>query len=192
MDIIRGRVVYKLGDDIGTDMILAGRYLMLTGDEELAEHCFEGHVKDWKDKVKRGDILLAGENFGCESSREHAPVALKGSGIAAVIAESFGRIFYRNSIAVGLPVILAPGISKKVEEGDILDIYTGPNYGAYMYKFKDSQLNEQCWDLQYTGNALGISILLADTLEETAIIQYAYTVTTESGPTIFEEFHPPP
>jgi len=122
MDIIKGRVVYKLGDDIGTDMILAGRYLMLTGDEELAEHCFEGHVKDWKDKVKRGDILLAGENFGCESSREHAPVALKGSGIAAVIAESFGRIFYRNSIAVGLPVILAPGISKKVEEGDTLEI----------------------------------------------------------------------
>jgi 3-isopropylmalate/(R)-2-methylmalate dehydratase small subunit len=122
MDVIKGRVVYKLGDDIGTDMILAGRYLMLTGDEELAEHCFEGHIKDWKEKVKRGDILVAGENFGCESSREHAPVALKGSGIAAVIAESFGRIFYRNSIAVGLPVILAPGISKKVEEGDILEI----------------------------------------------------------------------
>jgi 3-isopropylmalate/(R)-2-methylmalate dehydratase small subunit len=122
MDVIKGRVVYKLGDDIGTDMILAGRYLMLTGDEELAEHCFEGHIKDWKEKVKRGDILVAGENFGCESSREHAPVALKGSGIAAVIAESFGRIFYRNSIAVGLPVILAPGISKKVEEGDTLEI----------------------------------------------------------------------
>jgi 3-isopropylmalate/(R)-2-methylmalate dehydratase small subunit len=122
MDIIRGRVVYKLGDDIGTDMILAGRYLMLTGDEELAEHCFEGHIKDWKEKVKRGDVLVAGENFGCESSREHAPVALKGSGIAAVIAESFGRIFYRNSIAVGLPVILAPGISKKVEEEDTLEI----------------------------------------------------------------------
>jgi len=122
MDIIKGKVVYKLGDDIGTDMILAGRYLMLTGDEELAEHCFEGHVKDWREKVKRGDVLVGGENFGCDSSREHAPVALKGSGIAAVIAESFGRIFYRNSIAVGLPVILAPGITKKVEEGDVLEI----------------------------------------------------------------------
>ena len=122
MDPIKGKVVYKLGDDVGTDMILAGRYLMLTGDEELAEHCFEGHIKDWKEKVKKGDILLAGENFGCESSREHAPVALKGSGIAAVVAESFGRIFYRNSIAVGLPVIQAPGISTQVEEGDVLEI----------------------------------------------------------------------
>lgn len=122
MKIIKGRVVYKLGDDIGTDMILAGRYLMLTGDEELAEHCFEGHIKDWKDKVKKGDVLVAAGNFGCDSSREHAPIALKGSGIAAVIAESFGRIFYRNSIAVGLPVIQTPEISKKVKEGDVLEI----------------------------------------------------------------------
>ncbi len=122
MEIIKGRVVYKLGDDIGTDMILAGRYLMLTGDEELAEHCFEGHIKDWREKVRKGDILVAGENFGCESSREHAPISLKGSGIAAVVAESFGRIFYRNSIAVGLPVIQAPGVANKVEAGDVLEI----------------------------------------------------------------------
>jgi 3-isopropylmalate/(R)-2-methylmalate dehydratase small subunit len=122
MQKINGRVVYKLSDDINTDKILAGRYLILTGDEELAAHCFEGHVADWNDKVKKGDILVAGENFGCGSSREHAPVSLKGSGIAAVIAESFGRIFYRNAIAVGLPVIQAPQISIKVEEGDILEL----------------------------------------------------------------------
>ena len=122
MNTIKGKVVYKLGDDINTDKILAGRYLVLTGDEELAEHCFEGHIKDWNKRVKKGDILVAGDNFGCGSSREHAPVALKGSGIAAVIAENFGRIFYRNSIAVGLPVILAVGISEKVKEGDALDI----------------------------------------------------------------------
>jgi 3-isopropylmalate/(R)-2-methylmalate dehydratase small subunit len=122
MDKIKGRVVYKLGDDIGTDMILPGRYVMLTGDEELAGHCFEGHIRDWKVKVKKGDILLAAENFGCESSREHAPIALKSSGIAAIVAESFGRIFFRNSIAVGLPAIEAPRISKKVEEGDVLEI----------------------------------------------------------------------
>jgi 3-isopropylmalate/(R)-2-methylmalate dehydratase small subunit len=122
MDIIKGKVVYKLPDDINTDKILAGRYLLLTGDEELAAHCFEGHIKDWNEKVKKGDILVAGENFGCGSSREHAPIALKGSGIVAVIAESFGRIFYRNSIAVGLPVIHAPEISRKVEEGDIMEI----------------------------------------------------------------------
>jgi len=96
MDIIKGRVVYKLGDDMNTDKILAGRYLVLTGDDELAEHCFEGHIKDWNEKVQKGDILVARENFGCGSSREHAPVALKGSGIAAVIAETFGRIFYRK------------------------------------------------------------------------------------------------
>ncbi len=122
METIKGKVVYKLSDDINTDKILAGRYLVLTGDEELAEHCFEGHIKDWKEKVKKGDLLVAGENFGCGSSREHAPIALKSSGIAAVIAESLGRIFYRNSIAVGLPVIQGPGISKKVEEGDVLEI----------------------------------------------------------------------
>jgi len=122
MEIIKGKVAYKLGDDIGTDMILPGRYLMLTGDEELAGHCFEGHIKDWKERVNKGDVLVAAENFGCDSSREHAPVALKGSGIAAIIAESFGRIFYRNCIAIGLPVIQVPGISKKVEEGDALEI----------------------------------------------------------------------
>jgi 3-isopropylmalate/(R)-2-methylmalate dehydratase small subunit len=122
MDIIKGRAVYKLGDDINTDKILAGRYLVLTGDDELAAHCFEGHIEDWNEKVKEGDILVAGDNFGCGSSREHAPVALKGSGIAAIIAESFGRIFYRNSIAVGLPVIIASGISEKVKEGDALEI----------------------------------------------------------------------
>ena len=125
MDIIRGRAVYVLGNNIGTDMILAGRYLMLTGDEELAEHCFEGHIKDWREKVKRGDILVAGTNFGCESSREHAPIALKGSGIAAVVAESFGRIFFRNAIAVGLPVVQVPGVTKKIQEGDHLVIDLG-------------------------------------------------------------------
>jgi 3-isopropylmalate/(R)-2-methylmalate dehydratase small subunit len=122
MKSIKGNVVFKLSDDINTDKILAGRYLILTGDKELAEHCFEGHVKDWNEKVKRGDLLVAGENFGCGSSREHAPVALKGSGIAAIIAESFGRIFYRNAIAVGIPVIIAPGVYEKVKEGDVLEI----------------------------------------------------------------------
>jgi 3-isopropylmalate/(R)-2-methylmalate dehydratase small subunit len=125
MDTIKGRVVYVLGNNIGTDMILAGRYLMLTGDEELAEHCFEGHIKDWREKVKKGDILVAGKNFGCESSREHAPIALKGSGIAAVVAESFGRIFFRNAIAVGLPVVQVPSVTKKVQEGDQLVIDLG-------------------------------------------------------------------
>jgi len=122
MEKIKGKVVYKLGDDINTDKILAGRYLILTGDEELAAHCFEGHIKDWNEKVGKGDVLVAGENFGCGSSREHAPVALKGSGIAAVVAESFGRIFFRNAIAVGLPVIQVEQIARKVEEADMVEI----------------------------------------------------------------------
>ena len=122
MEKLSGRVVYKLGDDINTDKILAGRYLTHTEDDELAAHCFEGHIKDWNEKVRKGDFLVAGENFGCGSSREHAPVALRGSGIAAVLAESFGRIFYRNAIAVGLPVIEAKGISNNAAEGDILEI----------------------------------------------------------------------
>ncbi len=122
MEKIKNRVVYVLPEDINTDKILAGRYLVLTGDEELAAHCFEGHVPDWTEKVRKGDILVAGENFGCGSSREHAPVALKGSGIAAVVAESFGRIFYRNCIAIGLPVIIAEGITNMVREGDVIEI----------------------------------------------------------------------
>jgi len=122
MEKIRGKVVYKLGDDINTDKILAGRYLILTGEEELAEHCFEGHIEDWKERVGKGDVLVAGENFGCGSSREHAPVALKGSGLAAVVAESYGRIFFRNAIAVGLPVIQVEQIAHKVEEEDMLEV----------------------------------------------------------------------
>jgi 3-isopropylmalate/(R)-2-methylmalate dehydratase small subunit len=122
MEKINGRVIFKLDDNINTDKILAGRYLTLTGDDELAAHCFEGHIKDWSASVRRGDLLVAGENFGCGSSREHAPTALRGSGIAAVIAESFGRIFYRNAIALGLPVIEAKGISHHAEKGDMLEI----------------------------------------------------------------------
>jgi 3-isopropylmalate dehydratase small subunit len=125
MEKISGRVVFKLDDDINTDKILAGRYLILTGDAELAAHCFEGHIKDWNDEVRKGDILVAGENFGCGSSREHAPVALRASGIAAIVAESFGRIFYRNAIAVGLPVIAAKGISDKAAKEDTLEIDPG-------------------------------------------------------------------
>lgn len=122
MEKISGRVVFKLSDNINTDKILAGRYLTLTEDDELAAHCFEGHIKNWNESVRKGDFLVAGENFGCGSSREHAPAALRGSGIAAIIAESFGRIFYRNAIALGLPVIEAKGISYNVDEEDILEI----------------------------------------------------------------------
>ena len=96
--------VWKFGNDIDTDIILPGRYLIYTDEERLSEHCMEGLVSDFKSKVNEGDFILGGTNFGCGSSREHAPIAIKGCGISAVIAESFARIFYRNATNVGVPL----------------------------------------------------------------------------------------
>ncbi|GAB6055452.1 3-isopropylmalate dehydratase small subunit [Methanobacterium movens] len=114
--------LWKFGDDIDTDIIIPGRYLVMRDPEELAEHVMEGLDPEFNKKVNKGDIILGGKNFGCGSSREHAPLALIGAGISAVIAESFARIFYRNSINVGLPLLEAPGISKHLENGDEIEI----------------------------------------------------------------------
>ncbi|WP_286244271.1 3-isopropylmalate dehydratase small subunit [Methanobacterium ferruginis] len=114
--------VWKFGDDVDTDIILPGRYLVLTEEEELAACVMEGHDPDFSKKVKEGDIMVAGKNFGCGSSREHAPIAIKAAGISAVVAESFARIFYRNSTNIGLLLIESKGISKNVEEGDEIEI----------------------------------------------------------------------
>ena len=114
--------VWKFGDDIDTDIIIPGRYLILRGEDELAQHAMEGLDPEFPKKVNRGDVIVAGKNFGCGSSREHAPVALKGAGISVIVAESFARIFYRNAINVGLPLLEAKDISKKVSEGDEVDI----------------------------------------------------------------------
>ena len=118
---IRGRV-WKFGDDIDTDIILPGRYLVLTDENKLAEHLMEGADSEFSSKVKKGDIILAGKNFGCGSSREHAPIAIKGAGISVVIAESFARIFYRNAINVGLPLLESKNISQNFSEGDKIEI----------------------------------------------------------------------
>ncbi len=118
---IKGRV-WKFGDDIDTDIIIPGRYLVLTDEKELAEHVMEGLNSDFSHNVQKGDIILAGKNFGCGSSREHAPIAIKGAGISAVIAESFARIFYRNAINVGLPLLESKNISKKISQGDDIEI----------------------------------------------------------------------
>ena len=99
---------WKFGDDIDTDIIVPGRYLIYTDEERLAEHCMEGLDVDFDKKCKKGDFIVAGRNFGCGSSREHAPIALKGVGVSAVIAESFARIFYRNATNVGVPLLEAP------------------------------------------------------------------------------------
>jgi 3-isopropylmalate/(R)-2-methylmalate dehydratase small subunit len=101
---IEGRV-WKFGDDIDTDLIIPAKYLVTTDLKELGSHCLEGLKEGFPAKVKRKDVIVAGRNFGSGSSREHAPLAIKGSGIAAVIALSFARIFYRNSINIGLPIV---------------------------------------------------------------------------------------
>lgn len=118
---IRGRA-WKFGDDIDTDIILPGRYLVLTDEKELVKHAMEGLDAQFSEKVNKGDIIIAGKNFGCGSSREHAPIALKGAGISVVVAKSFARIFYRNAINVGLTLLESKNISENIIEGDELEI----------------------------------------------------------------------
>jgi len=120
--IIKGKV-FKIGNDIDTDQIYPGRYLYLTSPEEMAVHVMEDAVPNFYKKIKGEDwILVAGKNFGCGSSREHAPRAILCAGIKAIVAESFGRIFYRNAINVGLPVLKYPDIIEKVHQGDLVKI----------------------------------------------------------------------
>ncbi len=114
--------VWMFGDDVNTDLIIPGKYLELVDPEEMAEHAMEGIDPDFSKKIKEGDVVVGGTNFGCGSSREHAPLALKYAGIGAVIAESFARIYYRNSINIGLPALECPGITEAVEEGDTAEV----------------------------------------------------------------------
>lgn len=113
---------WVFGDSIDTDMITPGKYLAIIDAKGLAEHVLEGADPAFARKVRPGDLLVAGENFGCGSSREHAPVAIKGAGIPVVLAGSFARIFYRNAINIGLPALEVPGIGKATQEGDVLDV----------------------------------------------------------------------
>lgn len=117
---IKGKV-WKFGDHINTDDIISARYLNTTDEKELSQHCFETIRPEFSKNVKRGDIIVAGENFGCGSSREHAPISIKGCGISAVIAKSFARIFFRNSINIGLPLIELKE-ADELMENDIIEI----------------------------------------------------------------------
>ena len=120
--LIKGKV-YKFGDNINTDVIYPGKYLSITADrEEMAKHCFEAVHPEFLQNAKSGDIIVGGKNFGCGSSREQAATCLKYFGIRAVVAETFARIFYRNAINLGLPVIIAPGITQQVEHKDDIEI----------------------------------------------------------------------
>jgi 3-isopropylmalate/(R)-2-methylmalate dehydratase small subunit len=118
---MRGRV-HVYGDHVDTDLILPGRYLTLRRPEELAKHCLEGLDPNFSQTVRRGDILVAGRNFGSGSSREHAPIAIKAAGVACVIAKSFARIFYRNAINIGLPVVVCPPFVDAARSGDMAEV----------------------------------------------------------------------
>lgn len=118
---------WKFGNDVDTDVIIPARYLNQTSPEFLAAHCMEDVDITFAQKVKPGDILIAGKNFGCGSSREHAPVAIKAAGVQVVIAESYARIFYRNSLNIGLPILECPEAVQGIEAGDEIqvDLQTG-------------------------------------------------------------------
>ncbi|HDD36561.1 MAG TPA: 3-isopropylmalate dehydratase small subunit [Archaeoglobus veneficus] len=112
---------WKFGDDVDTDVIIQGKYLVINEPEELAKHVFENIKPEFAKAVKKGDFVVAGENFGCGSSREHAPIALKATGIEAVIAKSYARIFFRNAVNIGLKVLECKD-ADKIEEGDELEM----------------------------------------------------------------------
>lgn len=114
--------VFKYGDNVDTDVIIPARYLNATKGEELALHCMEDIDKDFVNRVQKGDIIVACKNFGCGSSREHAPLAIKYAGISCVIAETFARIFYRNSINIGLPIIECPEAARSIDSGDEVEV----------------------------------------------------------------------
>ena len=132
--------VFKYGDNIDTDVIIPARYLNTQNARELADHCMEDIDKTFITRVQAGDIMVGGENFGCGSSREHAPLAIKTAGIACVIAASFARIFYRNAINIGLAILECPEASEKIDSGDevaidfdtgvITDVTKGTTYQA--------------------------------------------------------------
>lgn len=119
--IISGSVI-KYGDNIDTDVIIPGKYLGITDYGELGRHALEGIDPEFPNKIKQTGILVVGENFGCGSSREEAPVALKYAGVKCIIAKSFARIFYRNAINVGLPIVVCPEASEKLNNGDMVTV----------------------------------------------------------------------
>lgn len=114
--------VFKYGDNVDTDVIIPARYLNSSDPAELATHCMEDIDKDFVKKVEKGDIIVADKNFGCGSSREHAPIAIKAAGISCVIASTFARIFYRNAINIGLPILECPQASEKIQAGDEVEV----------------------------------------------------------------------
>lgn len=146
--------VHKFGDNIDTDVIIPARYLNSSDPAELANHCMEDIDKEFVNKVKAGDLIVATKNFGCGSSREHAPIAIKASGVSCVIAETFARIFYRNAINIGLPIIECKEAAEAISEGDEVEVdfdsgvitdkttgetFQGQAFPPFMQKIIDSE-----------------------------------------------------
>lgn len=146
--------VFKFGDNVDTDVIIPARYLNSSDPQELAQHCMEDIDADFVKKVNAGDIIVATKNFGCGSSREHAPIAIKAAGVSCVIAETFARIFYRNAINIGLPIIECKEASLAIEEGDEVEVnfdtgvitdktkgtsYQGQAFPTFMQKIIDCE-----------------------------------------------------
>ena len=137
--MIRGRT-HKYGSNVDTDVIIPARYLNTTDSQELASHCLEDLDPEFRSRVKPGDIIVGEDNFGCGSSREHAPICIKAAGVSCVIANSFARIFYRNSLNIGLPILECPEAVDGISAGDvvevdlatgrILNVTTGDSYSA--------------------------------------------------------------
>ena len=144
--------VHAFGDNIDTDVIIPARYLNSSDPAELAKHCMEDIDADFTKKNKAGDLIVARKNFGCGSSREHAPIAIKAAGVSCVIAETFARIFYRNAINIGLPIIECKEASEEIKEGDLVEVnfetgvitdktpgktYQGQSFPPFMQKLID-------------------------------------------------------
>lgn len=154
----KGRA-WKFGDNVDTDVIIPARYLTMRDSMELAKHCMEDIDKSFAGKVKPGDIIVAGRNFGCGSSREHAPIAIKGSGVSLIVAESFARIFYRNAINTGLPIVSSKEIAIALNDGEEVEIDF--EAGA-LIKVKGRERFE----------LVGVSEFLLDLVEAGGLIQY--------------------
>ncbi|MCI9446517.1 MAG: 3-isopropylmalate dehydratase small subunit [Lachnospiraceae bacterium] len=135
--------VFKYGDNVDTDVIIPARYLNSSDPKELAAHCMEDIDQGFVSKVKSGDLIVADKNFGCGSSREHAPIAIKAAGISCVIAETFARIFYRNAINIGLPIIECPEASRGIEAGDEVEVDF--DSGIITNKTKGTSFNGQAF-----------------------------------------------
>ncbi len=163
--LLRGNA-WKYGDNVDTDVIIPARYLNTSNEQELAAHCMEDIDSTFAQKVHPNDVIVAGENFGCGSSREHAPIAIKACGVSIVIAKSFARIFFRNAINIGLPILEHPTFSDEVSKDDVIEVNlsegilknltTGKTYQCSAFPKEIQNLIQQGGLINYTKNKLGV------------------------------------